>query len=314
MAINPSSLLRGFHTTGTVGPFGAAAAAANIMHLDKEETMGALGLAGLQGSGLLEVMHDDEAAKVKSISTARASMAGMFAVVIAKEGARGPDTILEGEDGFLRAMADNINLELLTSGLGQKFEIDNTYTKFYAACRHVHVSIDASLATCKREQIDPNEINNINIETYPVAIKLCSTINPMTPSAARFSLPFCVALALFKGDAGADKFSIANIKDNKIQTLASKVKMSVSSKWENLYPGKRGTTVSITNSQGVTKTTEMELALGEPETPASPGDFSKKFYNNVTLLVSANQAKKMEEAILNLENIRIDTLARFLEG
>jgi len=117
MAINPSNLMRGFHTTGVVGPFGAAAAAASIMHLNKDQTIGAIGLAGLQGAGLLEVMHDDEAAKVKSISTARAAMAGLFAAVIAKEGARGPVAILEGDDGFLRAMSDKVNLEALTRGL-----------------------------------------------------------------------------------------------------------------------------------------------------------------------------------------------------
>jgi len=55
MAINPSSLNRGFHPTGIMGPFGAVAAAANIMGLSREETIGALGLAGLQASGLLQV-------------------------------------------------------------------------------------------------------------------------------------------------------------------------------------------------------------------------------------------------------------------
>ncbi|MFH1382279.1 MAG: MmgE/PrpD family protein [Chloroflexota bacterium] len=313
-AINPSSLSRGFHTTGTTGPFGAAAAAANIMHLNKDETIGALGLAGLQGAGLLEVMHDDEAAKVKSIHTARAAMAGLFAADIARKGVRGPTAILEGEDGFLRAMADKINPELLTRGLGQTFEIMNTYTKFYAACRHVHVSIDAALATCRREHIDPEEITGISIETYPVALKMCSTVHPLTPSAARFSLSFCVALALIKGDAGADKFSAENVNDDRIQNLAGKVKSSVSSKWEKLYPGKRGTTVSITDVRGITRSTEMELAIGEPETPASTEDVSRKFYNNVTLLVSKSTAKKMEEVILNLENMQLSDLTECLEG
>jgi 2-methylcitrate dehydratase PrpD len=314
MAINPSNLLRGFHTTGVVGPFGAAAAAANIMHLNKEQTIGAIGLAGLQGAGLLQVMHDDEAAKVKSISTARGAMAGLFAATIAREGARGPVAVLEGEDGFLRAMADKVNPEMLTRGLGQNYEIKNTYTKFYAACRHVHVSIDAAMATCQREGIEPDEICSINIETYPVAINLCSTVHPATPSAARFSLPFCVALALMKGDAGADKYSEENIKDARIQNLASKVKISVSNKWSNLYPGKRGTTVSITDLKGTTRTTEMDLAIGEPETPAGPDDFSRKFYNNATILVSESRAKKMEETILNLENIPLSVLTKYLEG
>ena len=310
MAINPSSLMRGFHTTGTVGPFGAAAAAANIMHLSTDETIGALGLAGLQGAGLLEVMHDDEAAKVKSLHTAKAAMAGLLSATLAKEGAQGPVAILEGEDGFLRATADEVNLDLLTRDLGQRFEITNTYTKFYAACRHSHVSIDATLATCQREQIDPEEISSINVETYPIALKLCSIVHPVTPSGARFSLPFSIALALLKGDASADKYSVENVNNAKIQSLAGKVKLAVGSKWEKLYPSKRGSKISVTDTRGKTGFTEMELAIGEPENPASQEDFSKKFYTNATLLISESKAKKLEDAILNLENI---SLAEFVK-
>lgn len=312
-AVNPSSLMRGFHTTGTTGPFGAAAACASIMHLDKEQTVGALGMAGLQGAGLLEVMHDDEAAKVKSISTARAAMSGLFAAVITREGARGPATVLEGEDGFMRAMTDKVNTEMLTRGLGQTFEILNTYTKFYAACRHVHVSIDAARAICKREKLSPDKIRRIDIETYPVAIKLCSTIHPETPSAARFSLPFCVALALMKGDAGADKFCDENVKDDVIQDLAGRVKYSLGSKWEKLYPSKRGTTVTITDTHGRKFTTEMDLAIGEPETPAGPDDLSEKFHNNAGLFLSKTRVAKLEKTIMDLENSSLEQLTAYMK-
>lgn len=314
MAINPSSLMRGFHTTGTVGAFGAAAAAANIMHLSIDETIGALGLAGLQGAGLLQVMHDDEAAKVKSLHTAKAAMAGLLSVILAKEGARGPSAIFEGEDGFLRAMADEINTDLLTRDLGQRFEITSTYTKFYAACRHCHVSIDAALATCQREHIDPEQISGIDIETYPVALKLCAAVHPATPSGARFSLPFSVALALLKGGAGVDKYSTENVNNKKIQGLAGKVNLSVGNKWEKLYPGKRGAKVSITDKRGKTAFTEMKLAIGEPETPASQEDFSRKFYTNATLLIPESKARKLEDAVWNLENISLAEFARFLEA
>ncbi len=314
MAINPSSLMRGFHITGVVGPFGAAAAAASIMHLSTEETIGALGLAGMQGAGLLAVMHDDEAAKAKSLSPARAAEAGLLAAVLAREGARGPAAILEGEDGFLKAMADKINTEMLTRELGETYEINNTYIKFHAACRHTHVSIDAVLAACQREQIAPEDISSIDIESYPVALKLCSTVHPATASAARFSIPFSVALALIKGDAGADKYSQGNIDDDRIQNLAGKIKLSISSKWEELYPGKRGATVSITDSQGKTISTEMELAIGEPETPASPEDYSRKFYTNASVLVSDGKAKEIADAILDLENISLTEFTSSFEG
>ena len=78
MAITPSSLNRGFHITGITGTYGAAAAVANIMNLNREQTMAALGLAGLQSSGLIQVNHEKEGAKVKPINPGKAAMSGLL--------------------------------------------------------------------------------------------------------------------------------------------------------------------------------------------------------------------------------------------
>ncbi|MCG6533258.1 MAG: MmgE/PrpD family protein [Syntrophales bacterium LBB04] len=89
-AINPSSLNRGFHITGITGPFGAAGAAANIMDLTREETIAAMGIAGLQASGLIQVNHEEEGSMVKPINPARAASSGLLSCILAKKGAHGP--------------------------------------------------------------------------------------------------------------------------------------------------------------------------------------------------------------------------------
>jgi 2-methylcitrate dehydratase PrpD len=306
MAINPSSLNRGFHTTGITGPFGAVSAAANIMKLGREETIGALGLAGLQGSGLLQVNHDVEGAKVKPINPARAAMSGLFSCILAQKGAKGPLNIFEGEDGFLKAVTDEVETELLTRELGKEFEICNTYIKFYAACRHAHACIDAAMEAFHQSQSDISEINKISIETYPAAIRLAGITDVTTPSAARFSIPFSVALALIKKDAGADKFSEENIRDESIQRLSRKVELSVTHKWEMLYPNKRGATVKIVDHKNRIWSAEVELAKGEPENPAHWDEIYNKFHTNATLLISEKDARKLGEAIMNLENLSLD--------
>jgi len=311
MAITPSSLNRGFHITGITGPFGAAAAASNIMGLSQEETVGAFGLAGLQASGLLQVNHDVEGAKVKPINPARAATSGLLSCILAQRGARGPLSIFEGEDGYLKAVADEVKTELLTRELGKKFEILNVYLKLYAACRHAHASIDAALEASSRAHIDPKEIDKISIETYPAAIRLAGMSNATTPSAARFSIPFSVALALIKRDAGADKYSEENVGDQKIQSLARKVHLSVGSKWEKLYPDKRGATVSITD-KNKTWSAEVELAKGEPENPASWEEIYEKFYTNATLLISDKDAKTLSDTIMNLEHLSLNKFIKLI--
>jgi len=312
MAINPSSLNRGFHTTGITGAFGAGAAAAKIMRLSREETIGALGLAGLQGSGLLQVNHDDEGSKVKPINPAKAAQSGLLSCILAQKGAKGPLDIFEGEDGFLKAFTDEVKKILLTRDLGKEFEICNTYTKLYAACRHAHACIDAALEAFHRSQISVDKINSIAVETYPSAIRLAGITHVTTPSAARFSIPFSVALALIKKDAGADKYCDENIRDETIQQLCRKVTLSVSEKWEKLYPDKRGATVRIIDKINREWSAEVDLAKGEPENPAAWNEVYQKFFTNASLVLPEGDVKTLGNTIMNLEDFALDRLTELL--
>lgn len=312
MAIVPSSLSRGFHITGITGPYGAAAAAGKILGLSRDEIVGAFGLAGLQASGLIQVNHEVEGAKVKPINPARAATSGLLSCILAQRGARGPLDIFEGEDGYLKAFADEVKSDLLTRGLGQEYEVLNVYLKLYAACRHAHAPIDAALESFTNIRIDTSEIKEIHIETYPAAIRLAGIKNPTTPSAARFSIPFSVALALIKKDAGADKYTEENVRDQTVRKLAGKVQLSANKSWEQLYPEKRGATATIITYDGETCSAEVELAKGEPENPASWEEIYRKFYANSTLLISEKEAKKLGHIIMNLEHSSLGDLIELL--
>jgi 2-methylcitrate dehydratase PrpD len=311
-AINPSSLNRGFHATGITGTFGAAAAAASIMKLGRDEIIGALGMAGLQSAGVLQINHDVEGAKVKPINPARAATSGLFSCIMAQRGAKGPRKIFEGEDGFLKAFTDEVKKDLLTKDLGKTFEICNTYIKLYAACRHVHACVDAALQAFERNPIEISEIKKISVETYPVAIRLCGITEVTTPSAARFSIPFSVALALVKKDAGTDKYVEENICDESIQRLSRKVDLSVDSKWEKLYPEKRGATVRIIDQMNREWASEVDLAKGEPENPVSWKELYSKFFLNATLLLPEDEVQKIGEVIMNLDCVTITDLTNLI--
>ena len=312
MGITPSSLNRGFHITGITGPFGAAAAAAKIMGLHPEETVSAFGIAGLQQSGLIQVNHEVEGAMVKPINPAKPAISRLLSSILAEKGIKGPLQIFEGEDGYLKAVADEVDIDLLTRNLGREFEILNVYLKLHAACRHAHASMDAALEAFSESHIDIAEIQKISIETYPAAIRLAGITKVTAPSGGRFSIPFSVALALVKQDAGADKYSDENVRDQTIQALAGKVILSVGSKWERLYPDKRGATVSITDAKNKTWSAEVGLAKGEPENPATWEEIYNKFYTNATLVLSETEAKKLGDTTMNLEHAPLGEFLGFI--
>ncbi len=301
-AINPSSLKRGFHATGIAGSFGAAAAAANILRLSPDQTVNALGLAGLQAGGLLQVNHELEGAKSKPINPGRAAASGLLSSILAQKGASGPLAIFEGEDGFLKAFADQVHVEVLTRDLGQTYEIENAYDKLYAACRHAHACIDAALEAQRRGHVDPRTIKNITVETYAAGVRLAGIAHPPTPSAARFSIPFSVALALLKQDASADKFSETNVADAEIQALADRVDLVASEVWERVYPNQRGATVTLVDGQDRVWRAEVGLAKGEPENPASWDELYAKFLANATTLVSEPHARRLGDVIRTLDS------------
>jgi 2-methylcitrate dehydratase PrpD len=111
-AINPAHYTL-WHT-GTVGAFGAAAAAARVLGLSAEQTAGALGLAGTQAAGLWEVLPD---APQTRTHPAKAAHSGLLAL-LAQRGISGPASIFEGQQGFRRHRSRPGRPRPLRGGLG----------------------------------------------------------------------------------------------------------------------------------------------------------------------------------------------------
>jgi 2-methylcitrate dehydratase PrpD len=220
--------------------------------------------------------------------------------------------ILEGEDGYLKAVSDEVKQDLLTKGLGKEYEILKVYVKLYAACRHAHAPIDAVFEALKGQSIEIEEITRVSVETYAAAVRLAGIREATTPSAARFSIPFSVALAIAKKDAGPNQYCEEAVRDRSIQTLAQKVEMTVSEKWETAYPHKRGATVTVDTRGGKKLGFEVELAKGEPENPVSWEEMYRKFFSNATQLLSEKDAKELGERIMAIEQSSLDGVLRLL--
>lgn len=307
-AINPSHLQRGFHTTGTVGPFGAAAACSKLLELSKKEVENALSIAGLQGAGLLEVLTSGQ--MMKSLHPGKAAQAGVLSSLLAQKGAEGPELIFEGEKGFFRAFSDVNDLENFASDLGSNFEIRNTYFKMYAACRHVHPALDALKAIMDAHEIDLDEIKHIDVSTYSVAYRLTGQKRVAeTELAAKFSLPVSVGLMLVYGKAGADQYSLEHIRNPLVQNIANKVTIQVDEARDEVYPKKRGSSVSVRTGQK-TYTHEVDIAKGEPENPWSDEELKDKFFINAEKILPVEKIEDLHKSVFDIENLTVREIMR----
>jgi len=309
-AVNPSHLNRGFHTTGTVGVFGAAAACGILAGLNEDEMVSAMGTAGLQSAGLMEILHNG--AMMKPLHPGKSGMAGVLAVELAKRGAKGPATVLEGKDGFFKAMADQVTLDELFKDLGKHYSICDQYVKFHAACRHTHPTIDGVLAVMKEKALKFKDIETIRIATYPVAISFCGKNTlPEIPEAAKFNLAYSTAMAAYFGDLGEGRFTPAAIADRDIQSLASRISLENDAGWAKAYPGERGATVEITTREGAKHSAEVALAKGEPENPASVEDIVAKFRQNAGW-IGEKTMDGMLETLFALDQRHVADLAKIM--
>jgi 2-methylcitrate dehydratase PrpD len=278
-AMNPSHLNRGFHTTGTLGVLGAAAACGVLGGLNKEQMSSAMSIAALQGAGLLQILT--EGAMVKPLHPGKAAMAGVLSVDLAKRGANGPVTALEGQKGLFKAMADEVKLDALFEGLGSHFYLHDQYIKLHAACRHVHPTVDGVQEIMRKQQLKFADIESVDIATYPVAISFCGAKEiPDSAEGAKFSLAYSVAMAAYYGDVGEDRYVQSVVANKEIQGLANRINATLDDKWAKAYPASRGASIVLKTKQGATHSVDVPLAKGEPENPASDEDIIAKYRHN----------------------------------
>lgn len=301
--INPEHLMRGFHTTATVGAFASAVVAAKILGLSRSQTENGFSLAGLQSAGLMEVLTTGQMGK--SFQVGRAAQNGAWAAYGAKLGMEGPERILEGEGGFLRAYAGIAQEpENLFRDLGAHFQILSIYFKKHAACRHTHPVLDAVELLRQQQSVRAEDVTAVEVETYSVAAKLTGQ-TPKEPSAisAKFSLPLSIGLMLTFGEAGPKVYTDRNALHPLARAIADRVTIRTTPRWDSLYPGQRGARLTIKTSGG-TFAQEVTFPKGEPENPLTEAELVAKFKDNAGQVFQPMHAERLARSILDLENLK----------
>ena len=280
---NPGHRNKGFHSTGTCGTFGAAAAASRSMDLDLNDTVNALGLAGTQAAGLLE--SDHAGTMGKHLHAGKAAQSGVLSALLAGEGFTGAESIVEGKEGFLNAMANSSETEIIKRDLKElliKPHILDVYFKKYPVCRHLHSSIDAVmdiLSEIKNETGSNHkiqkEILNIRVKTYKIAAEH-DNYHPNTPESLRQSLPMSIAMAV------TDGLDLQNLNSNafkkpELSEIANKVEIIFDPNLDDLYPSMRPSEVALNLKNGNKYVKRVDLPLGEPENPLNKKDVIEKF-------------------------------------
>lgn len=301
-AVNPDSY-HFWHTTGTAGTLGAAAAAGKLLGLDAEQLAHCLGSAGTQAAGLWEFL--EAGAMSKTLHAGKAAMNGILAALLARKGFTGATTILEGVKGFCLAMASNAKIAKLTDNLGQgTYKIDENSFKPYAACKHCHASINACQILGGQYILTVDNIKSILVRTNSVANNLVNNPNPQNSYGCKFSLQYCVAAALRYGQAGVAEFTADKIYDKKLRGIMGKVVVEIDEALDEEYsrnPEKWSVLVTITTVDGQQYQQFIDYPKGDPQNPVSYVETQAKFTTLVTDVYTGEKLSALVDFVNTIE-------------
>jgi 2-methylcitrate dehydratase PrpD len=291
--------VRGFHAPGTTGPFAAAVCSGHLMKFDAGKMTNALGIAGSCAAGLLEFAHSGNGAMVKRLHLGRAAESGVLAASLAADGFTGPDTVLEGEAGFLHDFCTEWDLNALTQGLGQKYETLSILMKRYACHITAHNPVEAV-----RDLLAANKFAAADVDSITIAgNKRMATVNniatPKDMMMAQFGIPFCVALAFYRNPVDPRSFDETAVHDQKILALAQRVKMTVVDGQDNRN---MATTVTVKLKDGRTLSQNVTAFMGTPERPLDRAGLLEKY----TLLTKDQPHDRMLRVFDRLQKLEAE--------
>src|SRR5258707_6354930 len=258
---------RSWHNTGTIGSFGAASAAAELLGLDGKRFAHALATVATFSAGLQQAFRADSMSK--PMHAGRAAEAGVTAALAAAEGVTGSLGIMEGEAGFGRAMGEGPDWERVLATLGEDFHITQMTFKNHACCGHAFAAIDGALALKARMGVAAGEIARVRVGGYRATLEVPGVADPATAAEARFSTPYLVATALTHGSVRLAAFEPARLEDAATRSLMRRVEVALDPELDAAFPARRSARVAIESSDGRRGEHLPATRKGDPDMPRS---------------------------------------------
>ena len=278
-----------WHNTGTIGCFGAAAAAAEALALDASRFAHALATVATFSAGLQQAFRMDSMSK--PLHAGHAAEAGVLAALAAREGVTGSLDVMEGEAGYGRAMGAGPDWDKALATLGEDFHITRMTFKNHACCGHTFAAIDGALALKNRMQVKPAEIEDLEVATYRAGLEVAHYENPTTPAEARFSLKYVVATGLTHGSVRLAAFDQERIEDPATRALMKRIRVSLDPELDAAFPAQRAARVAI--QAGGRRAEHLQpTRIGDPDAPLSDAQLEDKYLELAAPVIGPERAKE----------------------
>jgi 2-methylcitrate dehydratase PrpD len=229
MALQPGHYNLGFHSTGTVGAFGAAAACARLLGLGAEATAMALGIAGTQAAGL----KSQFGTMCKPFHAGKAAQNGLLAARLAARGFSSRADIVECVQGFALTHGPDFAPEAALATPAAGLHLFTNLFKYHAACYLTHAPIECARRLREQYALTPENIAGITLRLDASCERVCNIPAPVDGLQSKFSLRQTVAMAL----AGIDTASLgAYSAENALDADLVRLRDRIAIDWQDSWP------------------------------------------------------------------------------
>lgn len=291
--LNPGHYGSGWHATGTLGTFGAAAACSHLLRLDADRWGHALGLAGTQAAGLKASFGS----MAKPLHAGKAAADGLLAATLAARGFTANPAVLEAAEGLAQAAAGGVLDPAVLDLYAGRFLVRDTLFKYHASCYMTHAAINAALAL--RGQVAPAEVLSVDVRVSPDVLGVCNIATPRTGLEGKFSLRATTAMAIL-GDDTADQrsFCDARMASADLVSLRDRVRVTATD-------GGRSTraTVVITATDGRRLVAEDDTGEPAADLERQRQRLAAKFMALAVPVLGAAKAEALQAAVWEVESL-----------
>jgi 2-methylcitrate dehydratase PrpD len=261
----------GFHSPGVVGVFGTAVVIGKLFDHDAKQMANAFGIAGSMSSGLME--FSKTGGMVKRLHLGRAAEGGFMAAVLARDGYTGPEGVFEGKFGVLNVFCREADPARLTRELGTTWHVMKNKIKRYACHSTAQVPVTLALDLKAKHAISGDDVARITIAGSEKTAHYHAIGEPKDLGMAQYSVPFCVALALYLDPTDPRVFSEQSLNDPRIRALCRSAQVAPLK--AGSHPSQARVTLQLKNGKEVSA--EGQDFKGTPTMPLTRGELLEKF-------------------------------------
>ena len=284
----------GWHMTGTIGVFGAAAGIGKLIGLNEQQMVWALGLAATQSAGLREMFGS----MGKAFHPGRSAQNGYAAALLAQAGFTSGEHGIEGPRGFAHVLAATRDLSKITTRLGVDFDLrENTYKPFPCGIVN-HPTIDGAIQIHDEHRPDPASIVAVRLRVAPLVLDLCNQQNITKGLQGKFSVYHGAAVGLVRGKGGLREYTDEAVNDPAIKRVRE---LTTATGDPSVTEDQVHVEVELRDGRKFSKL--VEQSLGNIHRPLTDKQLEEKFRDQAILVLPAPEVESVIQLCWKIDQL-----------